>query len=333
MTINKKQGDAISMVDLRNEWADAGGLGQDPTSLSEFYGEDINIPKRGTISLSDFYGATHIFYVSSVTLGINNRRIRSGYNILNACEGLGWNRYSKLNITLTDQFGAYCAQTDRAAVVFSGASTRPITVNNFGIIMGKGGNGGTINTRNGGSGGPAISVSMNSGAGEIFFYNYGSIFGGGGGGGANWGTGSFYGGGGGGAGGGDGAAHDVYSGGSGGGIGAAGSNADGDGGYAGSGGQAGGGGGGHAARKGTDARGGGGGGGRVASLGASGGAAGASGGAGGSARSSGGSGVCGGGGGFSRSGGGGSGTSGGSGSAAIVISQGTFTIAYRGTMS
>lgn len=44
---------AISLSDVRAEWG-----GNNPTSMSEYYGVDTGVPTSGTIDLSDFYGTS-----------------------------------------------------------------------------------------------------------------------------------------------------------------------------------------------------------------------------------------------------------------------------------
>lgn len=319
MTINKVFPAAISIKDIRDEWNDTGS-----TSLNEFYGQDINLPKSGTISLKDFYGATNIFPASSSQLGIEKTFAVNDYDILAACAQLGWNRYSKLNITLGSECKMYATARTSACMVFQGSSVLPITVNNFGVIMGRGGPGasGTSAAR---SGGDAIVTSMSSGSGTINFYNYGYVLAGGGGGGGMR-VGEMNGGGGGGAGGGGGgniSGDRDLDGGRGGSFGSQGRNGIGD--YPGGGGLAGGGGGGWAERKGTDAVGSGGGGGRYYLQNATGGAGSNTGARGGSFSSDGGSASNGGGGGggYARRGGNSS-TSGARGGSSYAVSSGTF---------
>ena len=52
---------SISLLDVANEFG-----GSTPHSLSEYYGADSGVPSSGSISLSDFYGASDFVFPTTV---------------------------------------------------------------------------------------------------------------------------------------------------------------------------------------------------------------------------------------------------------------------------
>lgn len=146
----------------------------------------------GPISMSDFYGKSSVIpytFSSSTANATINVSTLPGYS-------------SSAAITITIASGVYLwsSSTSVAGLTITGAAAgNTISVINNGYIMGKGGDGGSVNSPNGKAGGPALSVNK-----HFTLTNNGYIGGGGGGGGSAdiSTTYSSFGGGGGGAGGG-----------------------------------------------------------------------------------------------------------------------------------
>ena len=266
---------AISLANVQTEFG-----GANPISLSEYYRNgayvspnNTSVPTSGTITLSNFYGGVKQF---EYTISSNTQQLTINSTWLT---GVGWNGTAPVIINIGS--GVY-VWSDSVSIGGLTIAT-PLTLNNYGYIIGRGGNGARGGGNTGQAGGPALVSST----GSITINNMSGAFiaGGGGGGGANGGNGA--GGAGGGAGGGVGGTSQWgRAGGAGGAIGASGARGSTPGGdnLAGYGGGSGGGGSSSADyNSGHDA--GGGGGGRI--LPGTGGARGGWGGAGGSANSAG----------------------------------------------
>lgn len=309
----------LTLADIQTEFG-----GTNPISLSEYYaggglvpsgtsGTYGAVPSSGTISIQNFYGTTNRVALS-VTYSSNTAD--ASLNL----SGIGGYiaGFSDITVTVNSGVYLYANSTGNAGLAISGGTTGDtLNIVNNGFIIGRGGNGYIFPSTAATSGGPALSLSINT---TINNTNGSAYIAGGGGGGANQ-TSSYEGGGGGGAGGGNGGAGKNGAGGAGGGLGGTGTNGTASTSVTGgAGGGSGGGGGGQSGNaKGTTVYGsGGGGGGRI--LPGTGGAGGvasagptrANGGAGGTANAVGGNGTSTGGGG---GGGGGWGASGGLGSA------------------
>ena len=310
----------ISFSGLQNEFG-----GTNPISMREYYRLGPNVPATGTVSMSNFRGAYDTFF-ASLTGNVSN------FDLYSFLVNLGWNTFSKVQVTIPAGIYVWSNSTSIAALSINNFP-REVTIVNSGFIMGQGGNGGNASrdgNYNGLPGGPAIL--MDSAVNLIIQNQPGGYIGGGGGGGAS----SPWSGGGGGAGGGVGGSGSDYGddrnvrlGGAGGSIGAAGATAAG--GLPGVGGSAGGGGGGYREEKGADVVGGGGGGGRVfPGTGGAGSEAGGSGGSGGIPGANGGGPTTfargGGGGGWGAAGGNNAAYSGGPGGKAVNILRGTVSI-------
>ena len=251
---------AITLLNVQNEFG-----GSTPISLSEYYrtpygayvtSNNTSVPTTGAISLSNFYGATNqfTFHISSNTKNANIRTLA-----LNA----GWDGSAPVVANVLSGIYLWSDSTSTGGAIIAGSFPAGLTFNNYGKIIGRGGNAGQ-------NGGPALTVAS---SGVAVLNKSGAYIAGGGGGGGS----SYSGGdgtssntdsinGGGGAGGGSGAG---YAAGSGGAIGQAGSNAgatssrdEGPGAYA-TGGGSGGGSGGNISRNSGTTQAGGGGGGRI----------------------------------------------------------------------
>ena len=231
----------VSLDDIQTEFG-----GANPVSLSEYYRDgtyvtsnNTGVPTSGAVSVSDFYGAVKQFIF---TITANTQEA----DLATLATAAGWDGVAPIAATIDS--GVYLWSDDVAVGGLAVASVPTgTTVDNYGYIIGRGGDGGfrTIAPQ---SGGPAL---INSVVGITINNMSGGYIAGGGGGGA----GSLdYGGddqghGGGGAGGGDGGGTlSGRQGGTGGAIGASGTNGGGSngtgGGVGGTAGAAGGGGGG-----------------------------------------------------------------------------------------
>ena len=176
------------------------------TSMSQLYRgggivttNNTNVPTSGTISLSQFYGATRQFTytISSNTINLN---LRAG------AIAAGWDGIAPLVVTINSGVYVSSNNTMTPALTVNGSFPGGVTLINNGFIVGMGGAGGNGAGQNGStpiagsagsSGGPALSVSS-----AILIDNTGIIAGGGGGGGGGQVRFTLGGGGGGGGGGG-----------------------------------------------------------------------------------------------------------------------------------
>lgn len=204
---------AISLSDIQTEFG-----GSNPISMSEYYRNgafttynNTNVPESGEVDMSNFYSGVKAFeYVVSAST--------QELNLYTAATGAGWNGTDPIRLTVNSGIYVWSDDTSVGGLVISSAFNGLLRVDNYGYIIGRGGNGG-YNGGSGGAGGPAIA---NSATGVILNNFSGAyIAGGGGGGGAHRGGG---GGGAGGGRGGNGAGTTTGSGGAGGAIGQAGSN-------------------------------------------------------------------------------------------------------------
>jgi hypothetical protein len=218
----------------------------------------------GVVKMSDLYGSSYLF---TATIATNQQEL----NLAAWAQAAGWNGVSPATITINPDVYIWSDNTAVAALT-TGTFPRGLIIINNGLIMGRGGNGGTgyplgnglppdgiPGNQPGQAGGPAILLNSNITLQQTAVAWIGG--GGGGGGGSEWG------GGGGGAGGGTGG-NQYYrgsgGGGAGGAVGGAGSNGNSvwGAGY-GAGGSGGGQGGSGESNRGTDDCGAGGGGGRI----------------------------------------------------------------------
>ncbi len=203
----------ITLQDIEDEFGGTGSV-----SLSEYYrngayvtSNNTSVPTSGAISLSNFYGATNqfTFNISSHTQNANIRTLA-----INA----GWDGSAPLIANVNSGVYLWSDSTSTGGAIISGSFAGGLTLNNYGKIIGRGGNAGQ-------NGGPALTVASSGVA--VLNASGAYIAGGGGGGGSSYsgdnGTNSNkdWINGGGGAGGGSGAG---YAAGSGGAIGQAGSN-------------------------------------------------------------------------------------------------------------
>lgn len=182
-----KASGSLSFADIRNEFG-----GPTPAYLGNYYrggslvpngpAENNNIPTSGTISLSQFYGATNIF---NATFTGNFVRMDLRTELINR----GWNQSAPVRAYFAPGTVVRSYSPDVAALNINGSFPGGIKVVSDGAyIVGCGGAGGTgagFNTNGtnvagtaGGGGGPALWCST-----PVSIENAGWILGGGGGGG------------------------------------------------------------------------------------------------------------------------------------------------------
>lgn len=164
-----------------------------PHSLSEYFaGGGLvpsgtpGIPTGGTISFSQFYGASNVFVFNRTLTGTT-----TNYNLRNDAINSGWNGSNPLTATVTINPGVFVNASSTGVYAFSTGSPFPsgssLRIVNNGTIIGRGGNGGSgavipfnssANGNPGGTGGPGLLVQY-----PTTLQNAGRISGGGGGGG------------------------------------------------------------------------------------------------------------------------------------------------------
>jgi hypothetical protein len=185
---------AITLLQIAGEFG-----GSKPHSLSEYYrgglttSNNTGVPTSGAISLSNFYGTTAVYTLTS-SGDINSQKQRKQIKASDFISAGGI-------MVIPSDIWVWSDSTSVAALKIDIACT----INNYGKIIGKGGNGGNKDNFYGGAGGRAVEIT----ASGVTINNYSGAYiaGGGGGGGAAGGAGNPGGtaaGGGGGAGGGSG---------------------------------------------------------------------------------------------------------------------------------
>jgi hypothetical protein len=180
----------------------AGGLG---AKAIETNGFDVNFAANtGTI-----YGAIS----GSSTTGVFSTAIvtnQTNLNLRTYTVSQGWNGTATASVTIAGGTYVYSTATTTPGLTVDGSWPNGVKINNYGFILGRGGNGGDefdiggSAGRVGRPGGPALNIFLN-----VSMFNDGFIAGGGGGG-AGGGAVNADAGGGGGAGGGNGGAGDRY---------------------------------------------------------------------------------------------------------------------------
>ena len=172
----------IALSDIQTEFG-----GSAPTALSEYYEAAAGIPASGEIQLAaDFYGTANLF---SYTITSNASQVNLNSNAVSA----GWDASSPLAVTINSGVTIYSGSTGSYAMVINGSYPGGVTLTNNGTILGRGGAGGHGSTSGctgcgcapsttahpGGSGGPALQISVAA----TIVNGSGRISGGGGGGG------------------------------------------------------------------------------------------------------------------------------------------------------
>ena len=176
---------AISMADYNTELQNPAGT-QISMNQTGFRGIVGKTQDSSTISMADGYGKSNF---KTLTKTISSLTLN--YDMRADAIALGWDGVSKLNFTVTINNGVVVGSSSTGSYAFYISPTFPagsvLTVNNFGYIVGRGGDGGQGVYYNGsawvtttaGTGGPAFY------AGFAVNLNNGGIIGGGGGGGAS----------------------------------------------------------------------------------------------------------------------------------------------------
>lgn len=208
----KTSGDLSFNNDIRAEFSG-------PDNLSGYYrgGSYVpnylvnnNVPTSGPLRFSNFYGAEGALTVNLTTSQPDNYAKSSpDYTDLNLKDALiagGWNPAAVLNIhrvrininanvVITGSDTVTPAITIPSDITPTNGAPMILTINNYGYIMGRGGQGGkgkSENSNGGGyvglPGGPGILIQGRQSNVTIIFNNYGQIGsgGGGGGGGGSW---------------------------------------------------------------------------------------------------------------------------------------------------
>lgn len=137
----------------------------------------------GAIAISDFYSKRLTSPSFSFTISAN----QTNANLRSLAVAAGWNQSSAVIATINSGVTIYSTSTGTPALTVNGSFPGGVRLNNSGVILGKGGNGGNgwLNQAStaGGSGGLALSVSV-----AVSINNANRIAGGGGGGGAGGGA-------------------------------------------------------------------------------------------------------------------------------------------------
>jgi hypothetical protein len=181
----------ITLQDIEDEFGGTGSI-----SLSEYYrngsyvtSNNTSVPTSGSISLSNFYGATNQF-TFNITSHTQNANIRT------LAVNAGWDGSAPLIANVNAGIYLWSDSTSTGGAIISGSFPSGLTLNNYGKIIGKGGDGGLTEGQAGSAGGPALTVAS---TGVSITNNSGAYIagGGGGGGGARRFSGQWSGGGGG----------------------------------------------------------------------------------------------------------------------------------------
>ena len=189
MTI--KSSGSLALTEIQAEFG-----GSAPISLSEYYrngayvtSNNTGVPTSGAISFNQFYNTVKhfIFTISSNTQEANLQTLATA---------AGWDGVAPIVANVASGVYLWSDNTSVGGLLIPNTISVPLIINNYGYIIGRGGNGSSTGT--GGSGGPAL---VNNASSVALFNMSGAYIAGGGGGG---GCGSYQAGGGG-AGGGRGA--------------------------------------------------------------------------------------------------------------------------------
>lgn len=104
-----------------------------------------------TMSFSEWYGAANQF-TFSITSNTQNANIRT------LAVAAGWNGTAEVVATVNSNVWLWSDSASTGGAIISGSFPGGLTLNNYGKIIGKGGNGGS-GASSGGSGGPALTVA------------------------------------------------------------------------------------------------------------------------------------------------------------------------------
>lgn len=159
--------------------------GQNPISLSEYYRgaytsiNNTGVPTSGNpIGLSTLRGTQHHHY-HTVTSSTKEGNLRT---IVLAS---GWNGTSPINFTINSSVYMWSDSTSTGGLTINGSLPGGVILNNYGKIIGRGGDG-SKTSGTGGAGGPGLVCSQTGGSVTISNKSGAYIAGGGGGGGYSW---------------------------------------------------------------------------------------------------------------------------------------------------
>jgi hypothetical protein len=171
---------AISMADYNAELKKTAGsqISMNDTGFRAITGKTT---PNSTESMSDGYGKS-AEYVFNYTIASHTNNFEIRQAALNA----GWNGTTPLNATITINNGVYVYSTSTGSYAFSTGTSFPagtkLRLDNYGYILGRGGDGGAGGSISAGYGGGGAGPALYAGY-TISINNGGVIAGGGGGGG------------------------------------------------------------------------------------------------------------------------------------------------------
>lgn len=133
--------------------------GNRPHAMSEYYrngayvtSNNTNVPTSGAISFSNFYGGTAQFNFT-ITSSIQEA------NLYTLAIAAGWDELAPLVVDINSTVYLWSASTSIGGLIIPSAFNVPVIINNYGKIIGKGGNGASGINNSGAAGGPAIQNS------------------------------------------------------------------------------------------------------------------------------------------------------------------------------
>ena len=132
-----------SLLDIQNEFG-----GSNPIGINEYYGAASGVPGSGTISINDFRGKANVF-----TFAVASNQTNA--NLRTLAVNAGWDQSSPVIGTINSGviISGTVAGNSTPALEINGSWPGGITLINYGVIRGMGGNGG---------GGGSISGSYNA---------------------------------------------------------------------------------------------------------------------------------------------------------------------------
>ena len=141
------------------------------------YAQNSGVPTSGSISLTDFYGASDTPPAQNYYPTGNNLNITS--SVLSA---QGFNSSLPVNVYINSQ--AYGTSTGNYALYINNLSAwADVTFHINALLRGDGGNGGNSSNGSGGAGGHALLIHTSNTSSKLTIYNNSTIYAGGGGGG------------------------------------------------------------------------------------------------------------------------------------------------------
>lgn len=167
----------ISLTQVATEFG-----GTAPHQMSEYYGVDTGVPTVGSaIGLGNFYNKASRF-VATITTSVKE------LNLYTWLTSIGWDQNRKVELTINSGVYVWSDNTAAPALNMGGSFPRGLEITNNGFIMGRGGDGGYVNSLSAvasgrplfqaTAGGPAINIT-----GPVTINNTNGYIGGGGGGG------------------------------------------------------------------------------------------------------------------------------------------------------